>query len=130
MADPISVTYVSSSSFSVEGDKTDEYVEGRAIKLFQPIGNETVVAVVSSSYSTETTVVVTPASVDSGITGIKRGPIGRVNFGKIPISDLVLPSGGNDGDALIKDGETVVWGKGGGGGVAGAQTWIMHMMGL
>jgi hypothetical protein len=132
MSDPIPATYVSSSSFSVIGDQTEEYLAGRKIKLFQTVDNETIVKVVSSSYDAVTTVVVTPSSVNATLTGIKRGPTVPDNIGSVNYTDIILPSGGDEGDPLVKSGSTLDWGEpgGGGSGVTSSQSWIMALMGI
>lgn len=115
MSDPITASYVSSSSFSVSGDQTAEYLFGRKIKLYQDFDNGAVVYVVSSAYDTNTIVEVLPAYVDATLTGIKRGP-------SVPINLCIHNHSSNDeGGELDLEG---------GGGVAGSQTWIMHFMGL
>jgi hypothetical protein len=68
------VEYVSSSSFTVEGDKTAIYIENRALFLIQATSEYNYV--VSSSYSSGTdltTVTTLNENVDSGLSSVQYG---------------------------------------------------------
>jgi hypothetical protein len=68
------VEYVSSSSFTVEGDKTAIYIENRALYLIQTTSEYNYV--VSSSYSSGTdltTVTTLNENVDSGLSSVQYG---------------------------------------------------------
>lgn len=144
MSDPILATYISSSSFSISGDQTAEYVEGRKVYMYQGVNGEANVYIASSSYGAGiTTVNVSPSIVFDTLVNIKLGPTVAANTGhhdhsgihqggQFEINNLIFPAGGVDGMALVKDGEDVEWGSvgSGDGGATSAQTWILHMMGI
>lgn len=73
----ISAFYVSASSFSVSGDFTSSYPEGRRIQLYQGTYGNTVVDAASAVYdatSLKTTVVVTGGTVRTTIYRVGLGP--------------------------------------------------------
>lgn len=72
----INATYISSVSFSVEGDRTEEYTAGRKLLLLQGVGGTEKTAVVSSSYSAGTglTTVVVTSGVLSTLVEVWLGP--------------------------------------------------------
>jgi len=101
-----SPSYVSSTSFTLAGDKTDIYIEDRRLKLI--ISSNTYYnRVVSSSYSSpNTTVVVETANLTSGLSKVYYGYLQNLPNNVIKDTHIDWGSGENqvsDEDIPIKD---------------------------
>lgn len=65
------VAYASGTTFTVAGDQTGTYIQGRAVRLTQTTNATGFVA--SSVYGASTTVTVSGVTVDSGLAGVDYG---------------------------------------------------------
>lgn len=77
-------TYVSSSSFTIEGEYDHEYPAGRKLKLLMGVDGTDYVVVTSSSYASGTgltTVNVSPSTVTSNLVAIERGASSPASVG-------------------------------------------------
>ena len=81
-------TYIGTTSFSVVGDQTAIYTAGR--RLACALGGTTVYNdVVSSAYTTVTTVTVTTANLTADLSAVSYGVISTGSTGSVPIHDHV-----------------------------------------
>ena len=80
----ISAIYLSTSSFSVSGDRTLEFHEGRRIQADCGVDGFKYGTILSSSYSTVTTVNITGDSLTSNLETVKYGYIGVGNMHSLP----------------------------------------------
>jgi len=71
----IPATYISAASFSIEGEYDSRLPTGRKLMLYQGLGGNVEVAVVSAIYGAgDTTIIVSPESVLSTLVNIELGP--------------------------------------------------------
>lgn len=77
-------TFISSNSFSVLGDKTEEFVENRRLKIDCGVDGTKYVKVVSSTFSSFTTVVVDESVLTSNIIGVLYGVVKPGDIGNLP----------------------------------------------
>jgi hypothetical protein len=77
-------TFISSNSFSVLGDKTDEFVEHRRLKIDCGVDGTKYVKVVSSTFSSVTVVVVDESVLTSNIIGVLYGVVKPGDVGNLP----------------------------------------------
>lgn len=73
----IAATYVSATSFTISGDKTDIFTVGRRVKCDCGASGFKNVVVASSSCATDTTVVVSGDALDANLVSVKYGVVGR-----------------------------------------------------
>jgi hypothetical protein len=77
-------TFISSNSFSVLGDKTDEFVENRRLKVDCGEDGFKYVKVVSSTFSSVTTVVVDESTLTLNIVDVLYGVVKPGDVGNLP----------------------------------------------
>lgn len=78
IASGLTATFISSSQFSLVGDKTTDFHVGRRLKITDSGGTDYLI-ITASSFASVTTVTVSPASLDSGISSVSLGIVSAVN---------------------------------------------------
>ena len=82
------VTYISSNQFSVDGDKTDEFLSGRRLKIVCSSTGLKYLTVYSSNYSGSITTVTTKENdITSDITTVLYGIVAPGDTGSLPEHD-------------------------------------------
>lgn len=77
-------TYISNNSFSVVGLRTDDFTEGRRLKLDCGIDGTKYASIVSAVFTTVTTVVVDEAELTSNLSDVMYSPVKPGAKGNLP----------------------------------------------